>query len=87
MPLPLPKGLELTWLGTAGFRLAYEGTVIWIDPYVTRLSMAQLALRRVSAREWQKKITWDTVKMIQDTIGSTSTRRCSPSRSARTSSR
>lgn len=46
-PLPLPNGLELTWLGTAGFRLAYQGTVIWIDPYVTRLSMGQLARRKV----------------------------------------
>ena len=44
---PLPPGLELTWIGTAGFRLAYQGTVIWIDPYVTRLPMAALALRRV----------------------------------------
>ena len=34
-----------------------------------RLNPAQLALRRVPAREWQKKITWDTVKMIQDEIG------------------
>ncbi|MBA2539538.1 MAG: MBL fold metallo-hydrolase, partial [Deltaproteobacteria bacterium] len=43
----LPRGLELTWFGTAGFRLAYQGTVIWIDPYVTRMSMASVALRRV----------------------------------------
>ena len=35
-PLPLPRGLELTWIGTAGFRLAYQGVVVWIDPYVTR---------------------------------------------------
>lgn len=34
-----------------------------------RLNRAQLALRRVPAREWQKKITWDTVKLIQDEIG------------------
>jgi glycolate oxidase len=34
-----------------------------------RLNPAQLALRRVSAREWQKKITWETVKLIQDEIG------------------
>jgi L-ascorbate metabolism protein UlaG (beta-lactamase superfamily) len=46
-PLPLPKGLELMWLGTAGFKLAYQGTTIWIDPYVTRLSMLQLVGRRV----------------------------------------
>jgi len=46
-PLPLPRGLELTWLGTAGFRLAYQGTVIWIDPYVTRLSLPELLRRKV----------------------------------------
>jgi len=34
-----------------------------------RLNPAQLALRRVAAREWQKKITWDTVKMIKNEIG------------------
>lgn len=43
----LPPGLELTWFGTAGFRIAYQGTVIWIDPYVTRMSMSSVALRRV----------------------------------------
>jgi L-ascorbate metabolism protein UlaG (beta-lactamase superfamily) len=46
-PLPLPPGLELRWIGTAGFRLAYEGTVIWIDPYVTRLPLGDLVRRRV----------------------------------------
>jgi L-ascorbate metabolism protein UlaG (beta-lactamase superfamily) len=46
-PLPLPNGLELTWLGTAGFKLSYQGTSIWIDPYVTRLSLPQLVTRRV----------------------------------------
>ncbi len=45
--LSLPAGLELTWLGTAGFRLAYQGVVVWIDPYVTRLTMSQLLRRRV----------------------------------------
>ncbi len=46
-PLALPKGLELTWVGTAGFRLAYQGVVVWIDPYVTRLSLPDLLRRRV----------------------------------------
>jgi L-ascorbate metabolism protein UlaG (beta-lactamase superfamily) len=45
-PLPLAEGLELTWLGTAGYRLAYQGVVVWIDPYVTRLSLADLVRRR-----------------------------------------
>jgi L-ascorbate metabolism protein UlaG (beta-lactamase superfamily) len=43
----LPRGLELTWLGTAGFRFAYAGQVLWIDPYVTRLPLADVVRRRV----------------------------------------
>ncbi|HVK88121.1 MAG TPA: MBL fold metallo-hydrolase [Kofleriaceae bacterium] len=42
----LPRGLSLTWFGTAGFRLAYEGTVVWIDPYVTRLTLGALVRRK-----------------------------------------
>ncbi len=45
--LALPPGLEVTWIGTAGFRFAYPGTTGWIDPYVTRLSLGSLAIRRV----------------------------------------
>ncbi len=48
-PLPLPKGLELRWIGTAGFRLAYQGVTLWIDPYVTRLPLKDLLRRRVVA--------------------------------------
>lgn len=43
----LPPGLELTWLGTAGFRLAHQDTVVWIDPYVTRLSLCELTCDHV----------------------------------------
>jgi L-ascorbate metabolism protein UlaG (beta-lactamase superfamily) len=32
----LPAGLELQWFGTAGFRLAYEGTTVLIDPFFSR---------------------------------------------------
>lgn len=42
----LPAGLELSWLGTAGVRLAYQGTVVWIDPYVTRLPLGDLLAHR-----------------------------------------
>jgi L-ascorbate metabolism protein UlaG (beta-lactamase superfamily) len=44
---PWPAALEVAWLGAAGFRLAYDGVVVWIDPYVTRLSLADFVLRRV----------------------------------------
>jgi L-ascorbate metabolism protein UlaG (beta-lactamase superfamily) len=32
----LPPGLTVQWLGTSGFRLAYEGHSVLIDPYVSR---------------------------------------------------
>ena len=40
--LDLPAGLELTWLGVAGVSLSYPGVRIVIDPYVTRLPLADL---------------------------------------------
>lgn len=42
----LPPGLELQWLGTAGFRLSHAGTTILIDPYVSRASLATVARNR-----------------------------------------
>ena len=36
---PLPTGLELEWLGTAGFRFSYEGFDLFVDPYFTRPSL------------------------------------------------
>jgi len=43
----LPAGLELEWLGTAGFRLAYQGQQLLIDPYLTRIPLGALLRRRV----------------------------------------
>ncbi|MBK9030777.1 MAG: MBL fold metallo-hydrolase [Myxococcales bacterium] len=43
----LPPGLELAWLGTAGFRLSYQGQHLLIDPYLTRLSLGDVVRRRV----------------------------------------
>ncbi len=43
----LPPGLELQWLGTAGFRLTYQGQHLLIDPYMTRLPLADMLRRRV----------------------------------------
>jgi len=54
----LPPGLQLTWIGTAGYRLEYQGTVVWIDPYVTRLPMTALALRRVVPPSERKIEKW-----------------------------
>jgi L-ascorbate metabolism protein UlaG (beta-lactamase superfamily) len=42
----LPAGLELQWLGTAGFRLSYQGHHLLVDPYLTRLGLWQVFSRR-----------------------------------------
>jgi L-ascorbate metabolism protein UlaG (beta-lactamase superfamily) len=44
--LDLPPGLELTWLGVSGYRLTYEGVSLFIDPYVSRVPLRSLLLRR-----------------------------------------
>ena len=54
----MPPGLTLTWFGTAGFRLAFQGTVVWIDPYVTRLSLGSLVRRRVTPASEDAVATW-----------------------------
>ena len=43
----LPPGLELEWLGAAGFRITYQGQHLLIDPYLTRITMGDLLRRRV----------------------------------------
>jgi L-ascorbate metabolism protein UlaG (beta-lactamase superfamily) len=45
--LGLPAGVEVRWLGVAGFALSCEGTTIVIDPYVTRRPVGDLVRRRV----------------------------------------
>ena len=46
VPLDLPAGLEATWLGVSGYRLTYEGVSLFIDPYVSRVPLRSLLLRR-----------------------------------------
>jgi L-ascorbate metabolism protein UlaG (beta-lactamase superfamily) len=45
-PLDLPSGLELEWLGVSGYRLSFEGQTLYIDPYVSRVPLRSLLLRR-----------------------------------------
>src|SRR3954447_10438480 len=45
-PLGLPAGLELEWLGVAGYRLTYEGVTLFIDPYVSRVPLRAMLSRR-----------------------------------------
>ena len=46
VPLGLPAGLEIEWLGTAGYRLTYEGQTIFIDPYVSRVPLKAVFQKR-----------------------------------------
>lgn len=46
VPLALPAGLELEWLGTAGYRLTYAGQSLLIDPYVSRVPLRAVLGRR-----------------------------------------
>ena len=45
-PLQLPAGLGIEWLGVSGYRLSYEGQDLYIDPYVSRVPLSSLLLRR-----------------------------------------
>jgi L-ascorbate metabolism protein UlaG (beta-lactamase superfamily) len=44
----LPPGLEIDWLGVSGYRLAFEGRELFIDPYISRVPLGAL-LRRQTA--------------------------------------
>lgn len=46
VPLGLPAGLELEWLGVSGYRLTYGGVTLFVDPYVSRVPLRSLLLRR-----------------------------------------
>src|SRR3954465_11816577 len=46
VPLDLPPALEVRWLGVSGYRLTYEGVSLFVDPYVSRVPLRSLLLRR-----------------------------------------
>ncbi|MBJ7329237.1 MAG: MBL fold metallo-hydrolase [Solirubrobacteraceae bacterium] len=46
VPLDLPAGLEIEWLGVAGYRLTCEGQTIYLDPYFSRVALRDVVLRR-----------------------------------------
>src|SRR4051794_5211220 len=48
VPLDLPPGLEVSWLGVSGYRLTYEGVSVFVDPYVSRVPLRALLLRRTA---------------------------------------
>ena len=47
-PLGLPAGLEIEWLGVSGYRLAYQGKSLYVDPYFSRVPLRSLLLRRTA---------------------------------------
>jgi glycolate oxidase len=64
------------WIRTLVRRVVkadYWGVALTVDSSFygnrERLNPSQIALRRVPEREFQKGLTWDTVKLIQDEIG------------------
>jgi L-ascorbate metabolism protein UlaG (beta-lactamase superfamily) len=49
--LDLPTGLEIEWLGVAGYRLTYDGVSVLVDPYASRVPLRALLLRRPALPE------------------------------------
>jgi L-ascorbate metabolism protein UlaG (beta-lactamase superfamily) len=44
--LGVPAGLDVEWLGVAGYRLTYEGQTLLIDPYLSRVPARAMLGRR-----------------------------------------
>jgi L-ascorbate metabolism protein UlaG (beta-lactamase superfamily) len=42
----VPAGLEVEWLGVSGYRLTYEAQTLFVDPYLSRVPLRSLLLRR-----------------------------------------
>jgi L-ascorbate metabolism protein UlaG (beta-lactamase superfamily) len=45
-PAGFPAGLEVEWLGVSGYRLSCEGKTLFVDPYLSRVPLRNLLLRR-----------------------------------------
>lgn len=45
-PLALPPGLGVRWLGVSGYRFDYAGHTLFVDPYVSRVSLGSVLSRR-----------------------------------------
>ena len=79
---PHPKMFQIyvrgddDWLRTLVRRVVkanYAGVALTVDlAYYgnrERVNPTQLAIRREQPRDWQRRVDWDTVKLIQDEIG------------------
>jgi L-ascorbate metabolism protein UlaG (beta-lactamase superfamily) len=47
-PLGLPEGIDLEWLGVAGYRIGFEGRTLLIDPYFSRVPFSDVIRRRAA---------------------------------------
>jgi L-ascorbate metabolism protein UlaG (beta-lactamase superfamily) len=47
-PAPWPPSLEVEWLGVSGYRITHEGQTLFIDPYLSRVPLRNLLLRRAT---------------------------------------
>jgi L-ascorbate metabolism protein UlaG (beta-lactamase superfamily) len=56
--LALAPGLELEWLGVAGYRLTYEGQTVYIDPYVSRVGLKALVRGRPALADTAAHARW-----------------------------
>jgi L-ascorbate metabolism protein UlaG (beta-lactamase superfamily) len=65
--LLLPEGLELEWLGVAGYRITYEGQSIYIDPYVSRAPLSAVLRARPALAERAALDRW--LAPVGDTLG------------------
>jgi L-ascorbate metabolism protein UlaG (beta-lactamase superfamily) len=45
-PPALPEGLDVEWLGVSGYRIAFEGRTLFVDPYLSRVPLRDLVFRR-----------------------------------------
>lgn len=48
VPLELPAGVQIEWLGVSGYRITYEGVSLFVDPYVSRAPLRALLLGRAA---------------------------------------
>jgi L-ascorbate metabolism protein UlaG (beta-lactamase superfamily) len=65
--LDLPPGLQLEWLGVAGYRLTCEGQTLYLDPYVSRVSLREVLRRRRALADDATLQRW--VPHAGDTVG------------------
>ncbi|MFY9615914.1 MAG: MBL fold metallo-hydrolase [Candidatus Dormiibacterota bacterium] len=53
-PLKLPRGLEIEWLGVAGYRITSQGQTLVIDPYFSRAPLESLLRGRPALPDGKK---------------------------------